>query len=115
MTNKKISQIIDKELLELRKQYGNFEKNINHLVKCQKKVLEELQSKCPHPLVAETDSINTVTDISQARICEICGYEEEEGRIFNGYGYKTLTNEKVRNIIRDEFYKLRKPLHEIKL
>lgn len=115
MTDEDIQKIISKEVFDLREQYRNFEKNITHLVKCQKKVLKELQSKCLHQLVAEVDMINSVADFYPIRICEICSYEEEEGRIFNGYGYKILTNEKVRKVSRAEFYKLRKPLHKIKL
>jgi len=65
-----------------------------------------LQSKCNHPIIAETD-YETYTFFNASppiRICEICGYEEEGW----GSGYKKLNknDSNIRQVDKEEFYKL---------
>jgi len=72
-----------------------------------KNLTEELQGRCKHESVIETDYrpsglIGGATP--PRKICVICGVEDDGW----GCGYKVLASEPVRTVDRDTFYTFRK-------
>lgn len=110
--------MLNRNTLELREEYIHIHEEIEELRKKQKSRLEQMQSSCDHSLIAERDYIlqtllNT-SAIPPARICEVCGYEEEGWS--TGTGYKTLKETDariIRKVREEDFYKLRSPLHKL--
>lgn len=105
--------MINKKLLDLREKYKSLEDKTLNPNKEQEEVLDELQEACDHPYIVETGHISTdigLISLSR-RICEVCGYEEKEEET----GYKLLKKEPIREVSRISFYKLRKPIHQIKI
>jgi len=116
MLDKNTSDIVRTN--KLRDEYINIRKEIETLRKKQISKLEQMQSGCGHPLIAERDYIPqtllNLNHIPPARICEVCGYEEEGW----GTGYKTLKETDariIRKVREEDFYKLRSPLHKLPL
>lgn len=67
--------------------------------------LVELQCSCKHGRVAECDykPSDYGSALPPARVCEDCGMTEDGW----GPGYQVLTEDRVRNINREELYRLR--------
>jgi len=107
--------MINSEIQILRKMYIDLQIAIDKITPLQKKILEDLQSKCNHPLIVETPYLPSesglFSSLRPGRICEVCGYEEQGW----GVGYKKLRGEgqEIREVDRNSFYSFRKPVQDI--
>jgi hypothetical protein len=105
---------LDSELLALRNKYRKTHKERVEAEKKESELLNQLRETCPHPnrYITEVgfESGGILGSAKSAlRICEICGYSEEEWHS----GYKKLKNRKTFSVSREQSNKLVYPLEDI--
>jgi hypothetical protein len=109
-----MSLTLDSELLALRNEYRQTHEERLKAKKKESELLNQLREICPHPnrYIAEVgfESGGILGSAkSPRRICEICGYSEEEWHS----GYKELRNKKTYSASREQGNKLVFPLEDI--